>query len=88
MGTSISSKKYEGVRFKSLSDGDIAYYVRFTKDGKRHEVKVGTKFGGWSEKLAFSKKIELENDFVANSPITFAMVAERYLPAIVFSLLF
>ncbi|WP_052058027.1 tyrosine-type recombinase/integrase [Helicobacter jaachi] len=55
-----TSKKYEGVRSKALSNGDIAYYVRFMdKEGKRQEVKVGTKNEGCSEKKASIERARL-----------------------------
>lgn len=58
----IQSKKYEGVRSKELSGGDIAFYVRWTdRNGKRIEIKVGTKNQGWNEKKAYWKKVELQN---------------------------
>lgn len=36
MGILIESKNYQGVRYYKLANGDIAYYVRFTKDGKQN----------------------------------------------------
>ncbi|MDO7253768.1 tyrosine-type recombinase/integrase [Helicobacter cappadocius] len=80
MAKNLSSRKYEGVRYKNLSDGDVAYYIRFTKDGKRYEKKVGTKFGGYSEKKAYNKKIEMEHsEKIDDKSIKFREVADRLL---------
>lgn len=82
MGTNknTNSEKYEGVRYKNLSNGDVAYYVRFTKNGQRYEKKVGTKFGGYSEKKAYNKKIELEySEEIENKSLKFKEVADRFL---------
>lgn len=43
MGTSkiFESLKYEGVRYKNLTDGNISFYVRYTtKDKKRIQKKL------------------------------------------------
>ncbi|PAF50832.1 site-specific integrase [Helicobacter sp. 13S00477-4] len=81
MGTEkiFESLKYEGVRYKILKDGNISYYVRYTKDGERKHKKVGTKFEGWNEKKAFGKRTELENSQVEQKPLKFKEVADRYL---------
>ncbi|PAF53274.1 hypothetical protein BKH42_07060 [Helicobacter sp. 13S00482-2] len=82
MGTekNISSSKYQGVRYKKLSNGDIAYYIRFTKDNQRQELKVGTKFEGWTEKMAYNEKIKRENsDDLKNKPLKFKEVVDRFL---------
>ncbi|PAF49079.1 hypothetical protein BKH41_03025 [Helicobacter sp. 12S02232-10] len=74
-----SSLKYEGVRYKNLKDGDVVYYVRFTKNGKQIERKVGTKFGGWSEKKAHNKRIDLEYNYEERKHIDFQEVSDRFL---------
>lgn len=82
MGTNkiFESPKYEGVRYKNLSDGNVSFYVRYTtKDGKRIQKKVGTKYEGWSEKQAFNKKIELEHNLAEAKPMKFKEVADRFL---------
>lgn len=75
----IESNNYQGVRYAKLSNGDISYYVRFTKDGKQIQKKVGTKFSGWSEKLAFNKKIELEYNYKKEKAIKFQEAVDRFL---------
>lgn len=76
----IESKNYQGVRYAKLSNGDIAYYIRFTKNGKRFQKKIGTKFGGWSEKLAFNERIKLENtENIENKSLNFEDVTIRFL---------
>lgn len=75
----IESNNYQGVRYAKLSNGDISYYVRFTKDGKQIQKKVGTKFGGWTEKLAFNKKIELEYNYKKEKTIKFQEAVDRFL---------
>lgn len=75
----IESNNYQGVRYAKLSNGDISYYVRFTKDGKQIQKKVGTKFGGWTEKLAFNKKIELEYNYKKEKAIKFQEAVDRFL---------
>lgn len=82
MGTSkiFESLKYEGVRYKNLTDGNISFYVRYTtKDKKRIQKKVGTKFEGWNEKKAFNKRIELEHSLADQKPIKFKEVVDRFL---------
>ncbi|PAF46427.1 hypothetical protein BKH46_07505 [Helicobacter sp. 12S02634-8] len=75
------SAKYEGIRYKELSNGDICYYARFTKDGKQRELKIGTKSKGWSEKKAYQKKAELEKDDGdgGNQNTKFKEVIDRFL---------
>lgn len=78
----ITSKKYEGVRSKTLNNGDIAYYVRYTdKEGTRKEVKVGNKSEGWSEKRASLKRGELQNQTTQSTykKVLFDEVAEAFL---------
>lgn len=78
----FESKNYKGVRYKKLAEGDISYFVRFTKNGKQIQKKVGTKFGGWSEKLAFNEKIKLEHseeEEYKNKSLKFEDVAIRFL---------
>lgn len=82
MGTNkiFESHKYEGVRYKNLSDGNVSFYVRYTtKDGKRVQKKVGTKYEGWSEKQAFNKKIEFEHNLTESKSMKFKEVADRFL---------
>lgn len=79
MGTLIESKNYKGVRYYKLANGDIAYYVRFTKDGKQIQKKIGTKFEGFSEKLAFNEKIKLENNHNEQKPAKFKEAIDRFL---------
>lgn len=80
-----TSQKYEGVRSKELNNGDIAYYVRWSdKNGVRLERKVGTKNGGWNEKKASLKRIELQSkasleNQTKNQQITISSIMERYL---------
>lgn len=71
--------RYKGVREKVLSNGDIAYYVRFTKNNKQIERKVGTSNQGWNQKKAFGKKVELENDMNKNKIIIFKEATDRFL---------
>lgn len=78
----ITSKKYEGVRSKTLNNGDIAYYVRYTdKEGTRKEVKVGTKSEGWNEKRASLKRGELQNQTTESTykKVLFDEVAQAFL---------
>lgn len=82
MAINITSKKYEGVRSKTLNDGDIAYYVRYTdKEGTRKEVKVGNKSEGWSEKRASLRRGELQNQTIesAHKKVLFDEVAQDFL---------
>lgn len=81
MRTLKTSQKYEGVRSKELNNGDIAYYVRWTDEsGKRFERKVGTKAGGWNEKKASIKRLELLNSKnIINSKIIISDIIDRYL---------
>lgn len=75
----IESKNYQGVRYAKLANGDTSYYVRFTKNGKQIQKKVGTKFGRWSEKLAFNKKIELESNYKKEKLVKFQEAIDRFL---------
>ncbi|PAF49183.1 hypothetical protein BKH41_03625 [Helicobacter sp. 12S02232-10] len=75
----METTKYEGVKINRLKNGDIAYYVRFSKDGKQHQQRVGSKFQGWNEKKAFNKKIELEHSYVDRKPVKFSEAVARFL---------
>ncbi|WP_120952148.1 tyrosine-type recombinase/integrase [Helicobacter sp. L8] len=75
IGERSTSKRYRGVRSKLLGDGDIAYFVRYVnKQGRRVELKVGTKAGGWNEKKASLARAQWLNA----SPQSSATLAQVY----------
>lgn len=67
----ISSKKYTGVRYKELEDGDRSYQIRYKVNGKLEEIIIGKRSEGINEAFCHQKRNEAINraKFGDNTPI-------------------
>ena len=55
------SKKYSGVFYNKLADGDKSYYVKYYVNGKQYKKKVGKHSEGIRENFCNAKRIEYIN---------------------------
>ncbi len=55
----VTSKKHAGVYYNELSNGDKAYYVRYSVNGKRYDTKIGLHSEGIREALCKTRRDEL-----------------------------
>ena len=58
----VTSRKYSGVFYNKLANGDKAYYVRIKVDGKRKDIKIGLHSAGVRENICSVKRAELINE--------------------------
>ena len=82
MMSKITSKKYPGVFYNELANGDKAYYVRIKVDGRRKDVKIGLHSEGIRENFCSIKRTELMNEAkngsVIDNRISIDELAELY----------
>lgn len=63
----IKSKKFQGVYYrvsterKHLGKPDKAFWITWTQNGKKQWELVGTASGGYSEELAYQRRVEILN---------------------------
>lgn len=57
----ISSKKFTGVRYKNLDDGDRSYQIRYKIGTKLYEEVIGKKSEGVTEQFCYQKRNEAIN---------------------------
>lgn len=86
----IPSKKFKGVYYRELKNGDRSYFVIMRIDGKQQRISMGRKSEGITEAFCFQQKIKILNtdrygDEVAEilqkkkkSDPTFLEIAEYY----------
>lgn len=86
----IPSKKFKGVYYRELKNGDRSYFVIMRIDGKQKRISMGRKSEGITEAFCFQQKIKILNtdrygDEVAEilqkkkkSDPTFLEIAEYY----------
>ncbi len=58
----IKSKKYQGVYYTDLKNGDRSFYITYRDhEGKQKTVSIGKKSGGITEKFAFNERLKIQN---------------------------
>lgn len=62
MSRETKSKRYEGVYFRELSNGDRSYFLRFRIDGKVTRIPVGKKSEGITEAFCYREKARIINE--------------------------
>lgn len=55
------SKKYKGVYYRQLKDGDRSYYLILRVGGKQKRVKIGKKSEGITEAFCYQQKVKIIN---------------------------
>lgn len=65
------SKKYTGVAYKILANGDKSYYITYKLSGKFHRIHIGKYSEGIREEFCWQKRNEAINNvkFGDNSPV-------------------
>lgn len=61
MSKEIKSKKYQGVYFRELDNGDRSYFVRVRLGGGTKRIPIGKKSEGITEAFCFQEKIRIVN---------------------------
>lgn len=61
MSKDIKSKKYNGVYYRELADGDRSYYILITINGKNIRQSIGRRSEGYSELDADAVRTEIKN---------------------------
>lgn len=61
MARDIPSKKYKGVYYRDLKNGDRSYFLIIRIDGKQKRVHVGKKSEGITEAFCYQQKISIIN---------------------------
>ncbi len=56
------SKKYEGVFFNTLENGDKSYYIKYYANGKQYQKKIGKHSEGIRESFCNTKRIQYINE--------------------------
>lgn len=71
MSKFISSKKYTGVKYSLLSNGDKSYYIVYKIDSKPVQIHIGKESEGINEQFCWQKRNEAINKirFGDNTPI-------------------
>lgn len=62
MAKETKSKRYEGVYFRELSNGDRSYFLRMRIDGKTKRFHVGKKSEGITEAFCYREKARIINE--------------------------
>ena len=58
--SSFGVNKYPGIFFNNLASGDVVFYMRVTLEGKKVNVKSGSKSEGVNIIYAYNKKKEFD----------------------------
>ena len=58
--SSFGVNKYPGIFFNNLANGDVVFYMRVTLEGKKANVKIGSKSEGVNITYAYNKKKEFD----------------------------
>jgi integrase len=61
MAKDIPSKKYKGVYYRELKNGDRSYFVIMRIDGKQKRISIGKKSEGITEAFCYQQKIKIIN---------------------------
>lgn len=61
MARDIPSKKYKGVYYRELKNGDRSYFVIMRIEGKQKRIAIGKKSEGVNEQFAHQQKIKIIN---------------------------
>lgn len=61
MAKDKASKKYKGVYYRDLGDGDRSYYLILRIDGKQRRISMGRKSEGITEAFCFQQKAHVLN---------------------------
>lgn len=61
MSKEIKSKKYQGVYFRELENGDRSYFLRFRLEGKIKRIPIGKKSEGITEAFCAQEKARIIN---------------------------
>lgn len=62
MTKEIKSKKYQGVFYRELGNGDRSYFLRLRIDGKMKRFPIGKKSEGITEAFCYQEKIKIINE--------------------------
>ena len=52
--------KYPGIFFNNLANGDVVFYMRVTIEGRKANIKIGSKSEGVNITYAYNKKKEFD----------------------------
>lgn len=63
MANEIKSKKYQGVFYRELSNGDRSYFLRIRIGGKMKRFPIGKKSEGITEAFCNQEKIRIINEY-------------------------
>ena len=78
----VNSKKYTGVYYNELENGDKSYYVRFKVKGKRYDINIGKHSERIREAYCSKKRAELmheaKNGLIINDKIGLDELASKY----------
>ncbi|WP_462108925.1 hypothetical protein [Campylobacter concisus] len=58
--SSFGVNKYPGIFFNNLASGDVFFYMRVTLEGKKANIKIGSKSEGVNITYAYNKKKEFD----------------------------
>ena len=58
--SSFGVNKYPGIFFNNLASGDVVFYMRVTLEGKKANIKIGSKSEGVNITYAYNKKKEFD----------------------------
>ena len=58
--SSFGVNKYSGIFFNNLANGDVVFYMRVTLEGKKANIKIGSKSEGVNITYAYNKKKEFD----------------------------
>ena len=54
--SSFGVNKYPGIFFNNLANGDVVFYMRVTLEGKKANIKIGSKSEGVNITYAYNKR--------------------------------
>lgn len=63
MANEIKSKKYQGVFYRELSNGDRSYFLRIRIGGKLKRFPIGKKSEGITEAFCYQEKVRIINEY-------------------------
>lgn len=61
MAKDVASKKYKGIYYRELKNGDRSYFILIRIDGKQKRISVGKKSEGITEAFCYQQKISIIN---------------------------
>lgn len=61
MAKDIPSKKYKGVYYRTLKNGDRSYFVILRLNGKQKRISIGKKSEGITEAFCYQQKVSIIN---------------------------